>query len=169
MRRMYSENQLENQTLELLNSGKVPSIKSDSIIENMSGYSFTQLTPADFEQNYIYAGACKNGNKLTLVLALTMKKTDNAAPSSRALGSFTVPSDIYDKIYPFSIGGADLVATGKTTASNNYNSNTDCNYWLQKSVNNTINFSLNANSMTLNILYYVRLEITILLSENLIS
>ena len=48
MRRMFSKNQLEEQNIELLGSGKVPSIKGDEIIENMEGYSFSRSNSEGF-------------------------------------------------------------------------------------------------------------------------
>ena len=103
MRRMYSKNQLEEQSIELLRSGKVPSIKADEIIENMSGYSFNDIQ-TDHAWNPVYAGVVKNGNNLTFVVFGSIT-VDGTQTGNADICNFTLPNDVASKLYPYSIGG----------------------------------------------------------------
>ena len=171
MKRMWSKNELKQQNnanaIELLGSGQVPSIKGDEIIENMSGYSFIPVEGTTFtDLDVLYAGACKNGNKLTLVMFMTFTY-DGAG--FRDVGSFKVPKEIYDKLTPYTLGGVatldvrtlDLVKERQSIPSSAYGE-------IFKAGNNTITFSFAVPSgLTANATYAVRYEATFLLSENL--
>ena len=75
---------------------------ADSIVENMSGYSYqnnhigqnSQFTP-------IYASVCKNGNKLTAVIAGTLTPLQ-AGETFTNIGLFILPGTIMNILYPFS-------------------------------------------------------------------
>ena len=100
MRRMFSLEQLKQQSLELLASGNVPLIKGGEIVENMEGYSYASYGEIT-TLNMIYAGACKNGNKLTLVGFFEVTTgAEETAMSGKTMFGFTVPNSVYSKLYP---------------------------------------------------------------------
>ena len=111
MRRMFSKNQLENQVINLLESGNIPSVKADEIIENMEGYSFSDLQ-GDHAWTPIYAGVCKNGNKVTFVIFGSIV-FDGTETGNADLATFTLPASVLDKLYPYSIGGLNNVLDNK--------------------------------------------------------
>lgn len=76
-------------------------ITSPSIIEDMSGYSASLRTFTGWSIESIYTGACKNGNKLTIVSALRITMTDSdTASSSINPVLFNIPLDVANKIIP---------------------------------------------------------------------
>ncbi|MBO5850750.1 MAG: hypothetical protein J6R29_00270 [Clostridia bacterium] len=146
-----------------INANKVT---GNEIIETMvGGYSFDVGTPVQMTYDLQYAGACKNGNKITFVIAGTIKRTSSAYTVT--LGSFTIPSEIGDKLYP-TIGSvleyknaycAKDQSTGVTLPLN-----------VIKNSNTSLTFRLdNAIELTLNQVYFIRAEVTFLLSTNLLG
>ena len=90
------------------------------IIEKMSGYSFQPH--ADISTNGItltYVGVCKNGNKVTFVIAGSFDST-KTPPTSTYLGTFTIPSAVGSKLYPMTGTYVDLknVILLKSASSN---------------------------------------------------
>lgn len=71
---------------------------ANSIIENMSGYTFSKV----FEGIDVnYAGVVKNGNKVTFAIAGHFNGTQKIeAYAAKVLGTFTIPSIVGQKIYP---------------------------------------------------------------------
>lgn len=71
---------------------------ANSIIENMNGYAFNKgFTGIDIQ----FAGVVKNGNKLTFAIAGRFNGTQAiAAYGTGVLGTFTIPSEVGQKIYP---------------------------------------------------------------------
>lgn len=145
------------------------SITGDEIIENMSGYSFSKGSETtNLTREFVYAGIVKNGNKITLVIAINLTRTGTVA-STAALGKFVLPSDILSKIYPSTIGGYDYVSVGKYGAWQSDTTSKDLSIYSQKAADG-ITFSGNTdpiNALTANTKYYCRIELTILLSDNL--
>lgn len=142
-------------------------ITGDSIIENMTGYSFVPVENSYDDLNVIYAGACKNGNKLTLVMFMTFTYK---LPAFKDVGIFVIPSDIYAKLYPYTLDNVatldcrtlDLVKERQSIPSNAYGE-------IFKSSNNAITFSFAVPAgLTADATYAVRYEATFLLSENLV-
>ena len=170
MRRMFSKNQLEEQSIELLGSGKVPSIKGDEIIENMEGYGFeTNSFDEHIEQEYIYVSAVKNGNKLTFVLALNITKGSDSTASYGNIGYFTLPSNIMSKLIPTNIGGLanGLYATQLQALDSYFGDPKKCNVYAYKDApNNKVNIDIANFNFSDNTKYYLRVEMTFLLSEN---
>lgn len=76
-------------------------ITAPSIIEDMEGYSFSKVESLT-EENVIYAGVCKNGNKITFVLFGTYTKKSENPTVNPVLGTFTIPSSVGAKLYPYS-------------------------------------------------------------------
>ena len=136
--------------------------------EPMSGYSFRFIPKENLTIEGIYAGAVKNGNKLTLVLACNLTRTDTVVGDPIA-GEFTVPSDILSKLYPTLIGSDNYLDLKEIDAWVNDTSKKTIATFMKKS--NTLNVVLNVtnvNSLVANTKYYYRYEVTFLLSDNLI-
>ena len=172
MRRMFSKNQLEVQTEELLASGNLPSVKANEIIENMSGYSFEEgAVNAGLTKEFVYAGVVKNGNKITFVVALNLTRTDTVLAVD--IGNFILPHSIMEKIYPSRIGGYDYVSVGEYSVwSSDATSKNIQLYSLKDVANDKITIQGNVTpigDLTANTKYYCRWELTLLLSENLID
>jgi len=138
---------------------------ANSIIENMAGYNFTEITVSNAEINPIYAGVVKNGNKLTLVYAFEFKKTDTMAGYNQ-LAQFGIPSAVGAKLFPITSSLLDrkrAYCVGLDGATD-----TDVQVYLSKFSNTVLTLnSTDLNSLTTGNKYYIRYEVTFLLSENL--
>ena len=136
-------------------------LTADSIIENMVGYSFESN---DGEVTVTYAGAVKNGNKLTFAICGTLKKT--AHTYQNELGVFGVPASIASKLYGGFIDEAYLdvkplylaktLTLGDSKPILMYKSGTTliCNVYA-------------VDDLDLNTDYFFRYEVTFLLSDNM--
>lgn len=145
-------------------------ITSPSIIENMSGYSF--YTQDDLtEENVIYAGVCKNGNKITFVLFATYTKKSVDPSVNPVLGYFTIPSSIGQKLYPYSgqtlldlnIEYSPGVSSQKITLPGNFTKRSNT----LVSVGAYMVHEGGANRLVAETPYLFRIEATFLLSDNL--
>ena len=145
-------------------------VTGEEIIEKMSGYSFTLGDNANFTWEKIYAGAVKNGNKLTLVLAINVTKTA-AYTSSTVTGSFTLPASVIAKLIPTTIGGYTALALSKVQCVDNTNTIVEVKHLVLKDAdNNQVNFLLygsDISNLVQNTKYYIRYELTLLLSDSL--
>ena len=147
---------------------------ANSIIENMNGYTFavSQYLPSQITFTPIYASACKNGNKLTLVVFGTMVRTGTVSPGTGSTVNFIIPASVGSKIYPYTIG-SDSVVANKTTEACVDIYNTDdkeLSYAYLKYGDTVLTLfvpSGSYNSLTLNSTYVVRFENTFLLSDNM--
>ena len=160
--------QTENDVIELLGSGDVPSIKADEIIENMSGYSATMKSVSGWTYEKVFCGACKNGNKLTLVIAFNITKTDEDAPNTPYLIDFIVPNTIMAKLYPTLVGLNSVLDTKAIHAFSALGDYVELPLWLEKE-SNKLPLQLYCSNLALNTKYYARYETTFLLSEDIIS
>lgn len=138
------------------------------VVEVMTGYSFTNVT-TDINWSPVYIGACKNGNKLTLVLfgSYTKLPGDSAAPY---LGYITVPQSVADKIYPFTIGAVSTYVDLKTISFfYGQTDKVDIPYRMTKNVGGReLKYWLSdTSSLTAGNTYFFRIETTFLLSDNL--
>lgn len=142
-------------------------LTADEIIENMSGFSFTKTTDtANTETTPIYAGVVKTGNKITFVY-FSEVKVINAA--SGAVGHFTIPSYIGDKLFPTSIGGdTNKLMYGQVWFASSYNAGSNGIFWVDKTSSTQVTIALRTTGISAGT-YNVRLEMTFLLSENLAS
>lgn len=71
---------------------------ANSIIENMNGYAFNKGFAGI---NIEFAGVVKNGNKITFAIAGRFNGTQAiGAYGTAVLGSFIIPSEVGQKIYP---------------------------------------------------------------------
>lgn len=137
------------------------------IVEAMSGYSFTKGSNANFTYDFIYAGIVKNGNKLTCVVALNL--TMNIATTNNiVIGYFNMPSDVASKLYPTQIGTYAFLDVKEVPAYSDFNQNIMLKSYNQKSGNSS-RLEVIVNNMEVGTKYYIRYEITFLLSDNLAS
>lgn len=177
MKRMHDDKKIRDISTEsaetLLASGDVESIKADSIIENMTGYSAQILTPAGFTISPVYVGACKNGNKLTIVIAMNITRTADDLSGNVELAKVYLPDDVFDKIYPTLIGSHNIVDVKEQTFWQNPWTNKKIAVWtgipgqehcLRLTANDAIN-----SAMTKNTTHYMRYEATLLLNDSLVS
>lgn len=150
-----------------LNATKVT---GNEIVESMNNYSFAKQTPTGFTLEYVYAGIVKNGNKLTAVIAMNITRTDTI-PDATNVGRFNIPSAVSAKLYPVQIGGYNVLDMHKVNASSDGINFSELLSRVYKG-NNEFSIFLTAttlNTLTLNTKYFVRYEVTFLLSDNLAS
>lgn len=141
-------------------------LTANSIIENMSGYSFAKQTPANYDITPVYAGAVKNGNKVTFVLAFEITKRTGGA-NEIGIGNFEMPYAVCSKLYPSSITG--VLDTKTVDASTSYNNKVSVDMYVNKSTSTNIAFALFTNNLVVDTTYYIRYEATFLLSNNMAS
>ena len=136
-------------------------ITSPSIIQTMVGYGYTPSSPA-FTPAYV--GASQTGNKLTIVLAGTLNVPDNT--QIYTLGIFAIPESVGNKLYPIT---ASQIAFLAPYAFINYISKVQVFGIINKNASNSIDVRIYASGLTVNTDYYIRIEQTFLLSDNLAS
>ena len=172
MRRMYSKNQLELQTEELLSSGVLPSVKADEILENMEGYSFVKATAVtNLEIEHVYASVVKTGNKITFVSAMNFTRT-GTVNENQNMGYFKMPASIGSKLIPSQIGSIDYLDVRQVTAEKTGWELVDMPVYVRKTDDTQIGLSAGSGglvNLTLNTKYYCRYEVTFLLSDNMVT
>ena len=159
---------IAGQTIAPANVAATGNITADSIVENMTGYNFTKNT-TDANWTPVYVGVCKNGNKITFVVFGTITRDSAHTGSIVELGQFTIPSSVGTNLYPaisyvldwkfipFITGLADASpVTLKCVLDKNSNTNIGVRVFSH-------------TSLTLDQLYYFRIEVTFLLSQNYAS
>lgn len=146
-------------------------ITGGEIIENMTGYTFGKNTDAYMET--IYAGAVKNGNKLTLVLFEKITPTETLG-ANVILGTFYVPADVYAKLYPTTLPTAPTYPALDIRTFGFYTNMAD-----QPAITRAVStekqggtgairlVARGMQALATNTTYLLRYEITFLLSENL--
>lgn len=139
-------------------------ITGGEIVEKMSGYSFTPHTTDKGTFTHVYAGVVKNGNRLTLVNAFSFTKADGATGTVQS-GRFIIPSAIVAKIYAFI--GANLVDARKISVTPDGQSFVDIISKWAKYDSVSLYSVIDPAPLTAGVEYYIRQEITILLSNNL--
>ena len=138
-------------------------ITGNSIIENMSGYSFN-TTDKSSEIELSYVGAVKTGNKITFAIAGTASLSDSYVST---IGTMTIPAEIGEKLYPMISNYIANGPLGLTVVG--YTSNINKTYALQKISDTAIKFVLLGldTGLSPDTDYSFRFEVTFLLSENL--
>ena len=160
---------IAGQNIAPANVAATGNITAPSIIENMSGYTFTKgTTTAKTTIEYVYGGCVKNGNKLTLAIALNLSKINSENESNVFLGRFVVPADVYAKLFPSAMGGSYFLAVNQTSAlDENFGFHT-MSYFVSKQGNNQIDiYALSTSPLNNTLKNYARIELTFLLSDNL--
>ena len=146
------------------------SISGDTIIETMTGYGFQAQAGTNVTYSFVYAGCVKNGNKLTFVFALNITATANiSAGTQRSICRFFIPSSIGNALYPTTIGGADLLddKKGSFIPSTDFKTIADGVVYCQKIDSERISFSAVLPAINSGETYYLRHEVTFLLSDNM--
>ena len=166
---------LEGQDVELNSLDATGLITGGEIVEKMSGYSASKVDPGSNPCSFtsVYQGVCKNGNKLTLVSACKFTRTGTLEGDIQ-LFQFTIPSAVGAKLYPVVLSSLNCLAVGKIYVMNAYNQGKDMKMLVQKISNSTLGVWLIGSSadfaeLVANTEYYVRIEATFLLGDNLIS
>ena len=147
-------------------------ITGSEIIENMSGYSFTPATHSSATFDFRYVGVVKNGNKLTIAMLVEMTATtDLTSNSNITIGTLTIPSSVYSKLYPSTIGGQNLLDVKKIPSyASVVNASLDLYAYTNKQTTDIIGFGFYPSGNISNGSTRVfRLEVTFLLSDSLIS
>lgn len=145
-------------------------ITAPSIIEDMSGYSFIAPTTSEpVIQTTIYAGVVKNGNKLTFALFQKIVVTSTPVGNYLTLGAFSIPSAVLAKLYPTTIGGVDFLDNRTVSLFKSLSSALDMKAYCQKGGTGITLAMHGLQSIPQNEDYYVRYELTFLLSDNLAS
>lgn len=150
-----------------LNATKVT---GDEIVENMTGYSFSSSETANFDKETIFAGAVKNNNKLTLVyFAKLTKRSGYSSGYLLDACRFILPLSVANKLYPTTIAGIDLLDVKTIPACKSLTENVALTGYAQKStlLPQVIFAFYGANNLEVDVDYFVRLEVTFLLSDNL--
>lgn len=152
----------------LLASGDVEDIKADSIIENMTGYTYSGLTKENLTTTTEFAGIVKTGNKLTLVWFGYLTRTGSVQDGWAPIASFNLPESIANKLAVHSITGMpNSIDDRVITAYSTQTSKVDLNGHITR-VNTAIAISLfGMASLTENTAYAVRYEATFLLCDNM--
>ncbi len=148
-------------------------VTGNEIVEAMSGYSYIQPTPlAGLTREIIYAGAVKNGNKITCAIAMNLTRTDTITDAV-SLGVINMPQSVLDKLYPVRIGTTDLLSVTNLLLKSSFSGEgISVPAYVGKGSGGLFFGFTNVtaiNTMTLNTKYYVRIEVTYLLSDNLAS
>lgn len=154
-------------------------ITAPSIVETMSGYSFSDTALA-VGINPVYIGVCKNGNKLTLVYALEIDASELEVSQPR-FGRILIPEEIGNKIYALpddqynTISGSLVPMYEKGSYSAPKYSVPIIGSIVRTGVGtgkNALIFGINgfaSPTYDMTKTYFLRFEITFLLSENLAS
>lgn len=149
-------------------------LTADSIIENMTGYSYSTRSPANPTLTYKYVSASKTGNKATFVIfmELAVGETQIAANTVVYLGTFVVPSAIANKLIPYEQGPyANVLATSECHLFDAATLNTykDCVIYVTKQNTNSPGFMIYPKSaLEANHTYLLRYEVTFLLNNSLV-
>lgn len=141
-------------------------ITAPSIIENMAGYSYSSSTSTyPITRDITYIGAVKNGNKLTLVNSQEITRLDTIGDGIISLGSFNIPIEVGNKLIPVR---GNWLAFLEVYCASDYASGTTLKALIIKDTATSLRCVLyGCNTLTLNTKYYIRLESTFLLSNNL--
>ena len=171
MRRMFSKNQLENQVINLLESGNIPSVKADEIIENMEGYSFLPSTSAtNCSLAHIFVGVVKTGNKITFAIAGTISRSDTVENGYQPLGTFTLPKAVADKLINVTLSGVSGLTFKAQFCANTYYDGKEVMVRAVKNSTTDVVVELHSvNNLSANTDYMFRYEDTFLLGENLVG
>lgn len=136
------------------------------IVEVMNGYS---ITPTSENINLLYAGAAKNGNKLSFAFfgTYTYKSGDVIIP----FANIGIPAAIGDKIVPYELSGENrIIYSDVASLFSSRIAYKSCIAEMQKVTNSLLRIifeGLNSSDLVAGTTYYFRFEATFLLSDNL--
>lgn len=162
------EGSFKSLKVDMLNSDESEISAQKPVVEVMTGYGahVMSIDPNTIITN-VYTGAVKNGNKLTLVTAVNIEVSSAAYDRLAYLTYMSVPNAIANKIFP-AFGSTldsrqlilivDEVVTNQKTAIG----------FVQKSDSTLYFRAYLPADLEVGKTYYVRYELTLLLSEGLI-
>lgn len=139
---------------------------SKPIIENMTGYSFNESTQTKGVLDYVYTGAVKNGNKLTLVAAITFSKNVGSS-GNVVIGSFEIPSAVLANVYPIASTTVSIIPVLAIDYGQAAFPSVNTRCAVNKYTDHNLTFEIELSPLTEEVSYYIRCEITILLSASL--
>lgn len=148
------------------------------VVEVMNGYRFSNSVAIEnITLDFLYVGAVKNGNKLTIAVFGEITKTGTPNPGFINAGiTLYIPQSVDEKLTPSTIGGVSAALSDKQLLliGQTYTSYITLPVILQLYGHNgtTPYFNLciySLNDLELNTKYTFRYEETFLLSENLIA
>ena len=142
-------------------------LTANSIIENMSGYSFVAQTPENLTIEIEYAGAVKTGNKLTLALAGNLTKTGTI--STAFIGRFNLPNAVLAKLIPTTIGSIDVLELRSLELFDQNYQTISQNFMVQKYTGYVMMRLQSLANFVDNTKYHFRYEVTFLLSDSMAS
>ena len=139
------------------------------VIEVMNGYTFSPKSVNDVTLEYVYAGACKNGNKLTIALSLFITRTGNNVPNSAEFAGIILPEEVRTKLIPVAVGGYSPLTCFKVSATKDALNFVDLSFMCVRGTYGLLLYIMNGtlSNLSLNDKFYLRVEMTYLLSENL--
>lgn len=145
---------------------------ANTIIENMTGYSFTKgIPPTNVTYNFLYDGIVKNGNKLTCACALIVNSiSDIAGLTALQICDFIVPTNIASKLYGIDIGTTNN-CLGSSSSVSFYQGNLSFKsakmVYLKHDARHIRCICYPAETLEANTNHLLRFEITFLLSDNM--
>lgn len=143
-------------------------ITAPSIIEDMEGYSYDSLTKENITITNLYAGAVKNGNKLTCVIFGKLLRTGSVTNNFISPGIFTIPSAVLNKLVATPLGNQqNAVYSAQIKCFSLPDTYKDCPIIVNKTSTGLQSFIYGVNSLVQDVEYQFRIEMTFLLSENL--
>lgn len=144
-------------------------ITGNEIKEKMSGYSFVAPTASNVEITHIYDSVVKNGNKITLVAFIKLNRTSEYTSNYLDICRFNIPQAVANKLYPTNIGGVNVLDIKKIIACTSISSTVDLTEYIQKSTGlSQLIFGIyGVSDLVPGTDYYIRCEVTFLLSDNL--
>lgn len=143
---------------------------ANSIIENMTGYSFEVSSPSFATCHIDYASVVKNGNKITYAISGVINFSSFPSSNNVVLGTFTHPIEIGLKLFPSTINDVQNILSNKNISfSSSFTSFKDVPLICFKNGYTKIYFQLFniSSTLELNINYHFRIEETFLLSDNM--
>ena len=156
---------VDNNFAALTGANFTGAITAPSIVETMSGYSFTK--DSDLATNGVslnYVGVVKNGNKLTFIISGVFTRNSNTT-NNVFVGHLLIPATVGEKLYLNSLGALD---NKSVNFFNSTTSHTSLPMRTGKGSNTSLGITIYATGgLTLDTPYEFRYETTFLLSENL--
>lgn len=141
---------------------------ANSIIENMSGYSFLALQSM-INWTAIFAGVVKNGNKITFVVFGSYTKQEND-PSWCNLAYMYMPTSVGSRLYPFSVAGTNILDSRlvQFIDDSTFATYKNISAFTIKNNDGQLQYQLRLlDQLEVGKTYYFRIEQTFLLSNNL--
>ena len=142
-------------------------ITGNSIIENMTGYSFSIDASAGTTKDVLYAGVVKNGNKITFAISIDITKSADSTDMNPLVGQFIIPEEIYNKLIPSLVGSYNFLDNRVLQAFSSNTTSVNSTAYVVKSPSNTITFVSGITNFVNDTKYHLRYEYTFLLSDNL--